>query len=216
MAFPGFATMGTQADAAITPGRRERMWRLVTAVQDLSLARSLDAVMAIVRTAARELVGSDGATFVLRDDGLCYYADQDAIEPLWKGQRFPMSACISGWSMLNGRAAAIEDIYDDPRIPTDAYRPTFVKSLAMIPIRPGAAVGAIGVYWATPHRPTDREIELLQALANTTAVAMENVQVYLEMEKRVADRTRQLEATNRELEAFSYSVSHDLRAPVRH
>jgi GAF domain-containing protein len=116
--------------------------QLVAVVQELSKARTLEDIQIIVRSAARRLTGADGATFVLRDGDKCFYADEDAIQPLWKGMRFPLEACISGWAMINGRAAVIEDIYADARIPADAYRPTFVKSLAMVPIRAAQPVGA--------------------------------------------------------------------------
>jgi diguanylate cyclase (GGDEF)-like protein len=161
-------------------------------VQELSLARDVAGVQRIVRHAARELTGADGATFVLRDSGYCYYADEDAIEPLWKGQRFPMSACISGWSMLNAQSVVIPDIYRDDRIPHDAYRWTFVKSLCMVPIRSADPIGAIGNYWAREHVATDEEMRLLQALADTTAVALVHARAMEDLESVIEERTQQI------------------------
>lgn len=184
------------------------MQHLLRAVQELSLARTLPEIQQIVRAAARALTGCDGATFVLRDNGMCYYADEDAIAPLWKGSRFPMETCISGWTMLNRQAAVVQDIYEDDRIPHEAYRPTFVQSLVMVPIRKLDPVGAIGNYWADEHMPTEREVSLLQALADATSVAMENVQISAELEQRVLDRTADLERVSNEM--LQLSVTDDL------
>jgi signal transduction histidine kinase len=190
------------------------MSRLVQAVRDLAAARDLDQVVEIVRHAARELVDADGATFVLRDEGQCFYVDEDAIQPLWRGQRFPLDACISGWAMLHNEQVVIPDIYLDDRIPHVAYRPTFVKSLVMTPIRTAEPVGSIGTYWASERVATSAERELLLALADSTSVAMESIRVLDELEGRVTERTLELEASNRDLAAFAHVAAHDLKAPL--
>jgi GAF domain-containing protein len=163
----------------------ESVFRLIEVVQDLAHAKDLSAVMNIIRAAARDLTGADGATFVLRDGDECYYAEENAISPLWKGRRFPLSTCISGWVMLNSQTAVIEDIYADPRIPFDAYRPTFVKSLVMVPIRRSAPLGAIGNYWAQSRKPTEQEVALLQALADSASMSFENASLYTQLQERL-------------------------------
>ncbi len=174
----------------------EQLQLLVDTVQQLSLARDLNSIMSVVRKTARQLTGADGATFILREHDLCYYADEDAISPLWKGQRFPMSSCISGMVMMHRRPIVIEDIYSDNRIPLELYKPTFVRSLVMVPIRTVNPIGAIGNYWANQCSPSSEQVRLLQALADITSVSIENFYAF------------------NELETFIYKLSHDIRGPI--
>lgn len=150
----------------------ERWPALVAAVEQLAGAPTIPAVIDIVRRTARDISGADGITFVLRDGELCHYVDENAIGPLWKGMRFPLTACISGWAMIHGEMAVIPDIYQDARIPHDAYRPTFVKSLVMTPVCAPLPMAAIGAYWSEERTFSDEELALLAGLARSTAAAI--------------------------------------------
>jgi two-component system CheB/CheR fusion protein len=198
----------------------------------LSLARGVAEVMDIVRSDVRRLLGADGVTFVLRDGDSCFYADEDAISPLWKGQRFPAETCISGWAMIHRQPAVIEDIYRDPRIPVDAYRLTFVRSLVMVPVGRDNPVAAIGTYWATKRRASQAEVERLELIADAAAAALATAALCDSLRAAAAEAHQQatfaerraqesaqakleLELVVEQKSRLVAAFSHDLRQPLQ-
>ena len=137
-------------------------------------ATSVAVVCDVAKRTARQVTGAQGATFVLAEGDRCFYVDEDAIAPLWRGQRFPMTECISGWAMMHAEQVAIREVRRDPRVPLAAYAPTFVHGMLMTPVgHPPQA--AIGVYWAAPHQATADEASVVRALADEVGDALARI-----------------------------------------
>ena len=155
--------------------RNRQRRRLLHAIGRLNGKQSVDEVVTALRGCARALAAADGITLIHREGNEVRYVAEDAIAPLWAGQRFPIHACISGLAMLENQPILIPDIYADARVPHAAYEPTFVRSMAMFPIGTRSPLWAMGAYWAKVGAMDSHAATTLSSLARATGLAFDRL-----------------------------------------